>query len=119
MDTETKYQSKIFFDGDVLTSDDMNNLIFGIDENKQSIADIDETVIADLTSLENQVESISTDVASLNTKLPNLPNDGQYFLSGTESEGLKTYEWVKNDPVLMFRDPDDDGNIIIGEEDNL
>lgn len=80
-----KYKSQVFFDGDVLTAAEMNNVIKGIDECME--------------------------------KVPNVPDvDGQYFLSATFNDPNYDYGWVRSDPFTLYRDPNKDGNVIIGED---
>lgn len=93
MDTEQlrqvpeKYKSQVFFDGDVLTASEMNNVIRGIDE--------------------------------CMAKVPDAPDvDGQYFLSATVGDPTSDYSWIRSDPFTLYRDPDKDGNVIIGEDSN-
>lgn len=118
LNEEREYKSQIFFDGDVLTADDMNNVITGIDESLKRVTDLSEISLQEFENIHTQVDSIESNITGIDNKVPNLPyNEGQYFLSGNHQGGLSYYEWVKNDPIMMFRDPDNDGRIIIGEED--
>ena len=104
-----KYQPEIFTDGEVLTADSMNNIISGINEALSNISDIDETITPAINTLNNEMS---------NTKVPAAPlEDGDYFLSTTTNTGINSYYWTKADPTPLYRDPDDDGNIIIGEDD--
>lgn len=117
MDTE-KYKSQIFTDGEVLTADSMNNIISGINEALSNIEDIDETITPAINTLNNEMSNANNEINILNTKVPDAPtNDGQYFLSTTTDTGITSYHWTKADPTPLYRDPDDDGNIIIGEDD--
>ena len=50
-------------------------------------------------------------------KVPEVPDiSGQYFLSATFNDPTTDYGWVRSDPFTLYRDPDDDGNVIIGED---
>lgn len=113
-----KYQPEIFTDGEVLTADSMNNIISGINEVLSSISDIDETITPAINTLNNEMSNVNNEINVLNTKVPDAPvEDGDYFLSTTTDTGITSYHWTKSDPTPLYRDPDDDGNIIIGEDD--
>lgn len=117
MDNE-KYKSQIFTDGEVLTADSMNNIIAGINEALSNIEDIDGTITPAINTLNSEMSNANNEINSLNTKVPDAPlEDGQYFLSTTTDTGNTSYHWIKSDPTPLYRDPDDDGNIIIGEDD--
>lgn len=85
MDNENQkqYKSQIFFDGDVLTADEMNNIIAGIDECMEKVPEAP-------------------------------PENGAYFLSATVNDPQLEYSWVPSDVAIMYRDPQQNGNIIIG-----
>ena len=91
MDEENRYITHEFEDGQILTAEDMNNIIAGIDENIESIKD-----------LSNELQY----------RVPPMPSyNGMYWLSASYPFG--GYEWVKETPVSMYTDPEDDGNIVI------
>lgn len=114
-----KYQPQIFNDGEVLTADSMNNIISGINEALSNISDIDETITPAINTLNNEMSNVNNEINVLNTKVPDAPlEDGEYFLSTTTTDtGITSYHWIKSDPTPLYRDPNDDGNIIIGEDD--
>ena len=115
MDQNTnQYVSHVFTDGEILTADDMNNIIAGIDENAEKIDDLD-SLTQDISQLDVQLDAIADDVSDLQNKVPNTPSDsGTSWLSA--SQPGNTYLWVKQSAVQVYSDPGNDGNIIISDE---
>ena len=115
MDQNTiQYESHVFTDGDILTADDMNNIIAGIDENIKSIEDLD-SLTQDISQIDNQLEEVQNSVQQMQNRVPVTPSDdGTYWLSASQPGNV--HHWVKQAAVQVYSDPENDGNIIISDE---
>ena len=121
-----QYKSQVFVDGQVLTADEMNNIISGVDEALSSIEHFDNTIVPEVDNLMQQMTSLNHDINQLNTRVPITPSqEGQYFLSSIVEGDHKIYDWI-NSPIspspgsssLVFLDPQEDGNIYIYDQGN-
>ena len=114
MDQENTYVTQVFEDGQILTANDMNNIIAGIDENSKKIEDLD-SLTNDINSIETTINNIEYDINGLSNRVPATPNeDGTYWLSASQPSNV--YQWVKQSAIQIYSDPDNDGNIIISDE---
>ena len=63
------------------------------------------------------MNNIIAGIDECQTKVPNAPESGgQYFLSANSDDITDKYKWIRSDPFTLYRDLDNDGNVIIGED---